>query len=333
MSAMTYSYASAITVDGAPSRLDALRSGHRQSAAGANRNWLQAAFASTLTSRGDGTPGWAALAQRTFGFAELNNLVSAVELSGRSDGLAALAEALDIRSEFNGLENLKSVGSRPVVLFGNHPTGGGNVLALTILLASQFPDYRILGNQHMKFMRSMSEKMIAVDPFCSSAALNLESMVTLRREFGTQYQALGVFPAGISSKMQLDGTITDRKWRDAFIRIARHHDAWLVPVWFSGRNRLRYYLAARVCREVGFLALPSEFLNLRGKSMTAKIGKPIDPGMLGAIGDRRTQLSFLRASVYELGGEGAPLATERAKEKFVPSLPGMGQEIELPLAA
>jgi putative hemolysin len=137
--------------------------------------------------------------------------------------------------------------------------------------------------------------------------------------------------------MQLDGTVTDRKWRDAFIRIARHHDALLVPVWFSGRNRLRYYLAARVCRELGFLALPSEFLNLRGQSMTARIGKPIDPDSLGAIGDRRAQLSFLRSSVYELGDEGAPVAAAKAPNKagmqFVPQLSGIDREIELPLAA
>jgi putative hemolysin len=304
--------------------LDAPRSLHLQSAG----NWLQAALASTLASRGDGTPAWAALAQRMFGFAELNDLVSAVEASGRSDGLAALAEALDIRYEFNGLENLKSIGTRPVVLFANHPTGGGNVLGLSVLLASQFPDYRILGNQHMKFMRSMSEKMIPVDPFCSSAALNLDSMVKLRREFGTQYQALGVFPAGISSKLQLDGTIADRKWRDAFIRIARHHDALLVPVWFSGRNRLRYYLAARVCKELGFLALPSEFLNLRGKSMAVNIGKPIDPEMLRAIPDRRAQTSFLRAGVYELGREGTPVTARN----FVPKLPRIGRNIEARLA-
>jgi hypothetical protein len=284
--------------------------------------------ASTLTSRGDDTPAWAALAQRMFGFAELNDLASAVEASGRSDGLAALAVALQIRYEFNGLENLKSIGSRPVVLFANHPTGGGNVLGLSVLLASQFPDHRILGNQHMKFLRSLSQKMIPVDPFCSTAALNLESLVKLRREFGTQYQALGVFPAGISSRLQLNGIISDRRWCDAFIRIARHHDALLVPICFSGRNRLRYYLAARIRAELGFLALPSEFLRLRGQSIAVNIGKPINPDTLRAIPDRRAQMSFLRAGVYELGREGNPVAAR----KFVPKLPSIGRKIELPLA-
>lgn len=276
---------------------------------GTRGTWLQRAFASTLMGRSETAPAWASFAQRLFGFKELNDLVARIEASGRPDALAALAEALEVRYEFDGLENLKAVGNRPVVLFANHPTGGGNVLGLTTLLASQFPDYRILGNQHMKFMRSLSEKMIAVDPFCSTAALNLESLIKLREEFGTKYQALGVFPAGISSRIHLSGIVTDRQWRDAFIRIARHHDALLVPVWFSGRNRLRYYLASRIRNELGFLALPAEFLRLRGKSINVRIGEPIEPEALGAIPNRRAQMSFLRAAVYELGHKGANTGT------------------------
>jgi putative hemolysin len=294
----------------------------------AGRNWLQGAFARTLTSCGENTPGWVAAAQRLFGFDELNALVAKVEASGRSDGLAALAEALDIRYEYDGLENLKAVGDRPVVLYANHPTGGGNVLGLTTLLASQFPDFRILGNQHMKFVRSLSEKMIAVDPFRSTAALNLESLVKLRREFGTQYQALGVFPAGISSRLHLSGLISDRRWCDAFMRIARHHNALLVPVWFSGRNRLRYYIAARVRAELGFLALPAEFLRLRGQTITARIGEPIEPDALSAIPNRKAQMNFLRAAVYELGRDGAPAAAGkkpfRAKSSRVVERPTAG---------
>jgi putative hemolysin len=289
-------------------------------------NWLQRAFVSTLTTRGDDASGWAALAQRMFGFRELNDLLAEVEARGRPDGLAALAEALDIRYELEGLENLKSIGNRPVVLFANHPTGGGNVLGLTTLLASQFSDYRILGNQHMKFMRSLSEKMIPVDPFSRSAALNLESLMKLREEFGTKYQALGVFPAGISSRLHLSGLISDRQWRDAFIRIARHHDALLVPVWFSGRNRLRYYLASRVCNELGFLALPAEFLRLRGKTINVRIGEPIEPEVLSAIPNRRAQMSFLRAAVYELDRDEGGVAGK------MPRLPAetFARRIELP---
>jgi putative hemolysin len=267
----------------------------------APRGWLRAMLVKMLQRRTTATRSWVTRLQRLVGLAELNELVAAVEATGRTDQFAALCEAMQLAYRFEGLENLKSVGDRPVILFANHPTGGGNVLGMCLLLASQFCDYRILGNQHMKFLRSLSQKMIAVDPFCSTATINLNSLLSLREEFGTRYQALGVFPAGISSRLQINGTIADRPWSDAFIRIARRHDALLVPVWFSGRNRLRYYLAARLRAELGFLALPAEFLRLRGQSVTVRIGKPIDPTMLGAIDDREAQMNFLRAGVYSLG--------------------------------
>jgi hypothetical protein len=38
---------------------------------------------------------------------------------------------------------------------------------------------------------------------------------------------------------------------------------------------LRYYVASKIRAELGFLALPAEFLRMRGKSITVNIGKPI----------------------------------------------------------
>jgi putative hemolysin len=271
--------------------------------AGAGLDWLEQALRNMLARHRRNLSGWESLARRLFSFAELDELVTKIETGVHSDRLAALAGALDVRFTFEGLENLETVGDRPVILFGNHPTGGGNVLGMSLLLANRFPDHRILGNRHFKLIPSLSEKMIPVDPFCSASAMNLEALVKLRREFGTQYQALGVFPAGISSRLQMSGAISDRRWSDAFVRIARYHEALLVPVWFSGRNRLRYYIAALIRRELGFLALPAEFLKLRGKSIVVNIGKPIPPDLLRAIPDRRAQVSFLRAGVYELDRE------------------------------
>jgi putative hemolysin len=253
-------------------------------------------------------PGLPALAQRLLSFTELENLLATIRPDAPQ---RQLADALGVRFEFKGLENLAAAGDRPVILFANHPTGGGNVLGMSVLLADHFSDYRILGNQHMRFVPHLSETLIPVDPFRSGAAINMDALLTMRREFGTKYRALGVFPAGISSHWSFSrATITDRRWSDAFIRIARHHDALLVPVWFSGRNRLRYYMAARIRKELGFLALPAEFLRLRGKTIEVVVGEPISPDLLRHIPERRAQMSFVRASVYELGRQhgtsGAP---------------------------
>jgi putative hemolysin len=268
-------------------------------------NWLERALDDVLAPRQGDPSRWVTHARRMLGFTEIDDVLSRVETGEGSNMSAAIAKALDIRFAFNGLENLAAVGDRPVIVFGNHPLGSGNVLGMSVLLTERFSDHRIIGHRYMKCARVFAEKMIPVDPFHSTAPINLESLVKLRREFGKQYQALGLFPAGNSSQLKLSGTISDRPWFDAFIRIARHHDALLVPLWFSGRNRLRYYVASKVRPELGFLALPAEFLRLRGKSITVNIGKPISPDALRAMPNRPAQLSFLRAGVYELERERA----------------------------
>jgi putative hemolysin len=289
---------------------------------GAALSWLERVFDEVLAPRGQYPSPWVSHARRLLRFTEIDDVLSKAETGGRSDMLAAVAQALDIRFVFNGLENLATVGDRPVIMFANHPIGSGSVLGMSLLMTERFSDHRIIGHRYMKFIRVFSEKLIPVDPFRSTSAINLESLVKLRREFGTQYQALGLFPAGNSSQLKLSGTISDKRWSDAFIRIARHHDALMVPLWFSGRNRLRYYVASKIRPELAFLALPAEFLRLRGKSITVNIGKPISPDMLSAIPSRRAQLSFLRAGVYELERERA--APAAAANDLLPPLEEKG---------
>jgi hypothetical protein len=214
---------------------------------GAALSWLERVLDNVLALRGQHPSPWATQARRLLRLTEIDDVLSKIEAGDRPNIMAAVAKALDIRFVFNGLENLAAIGDRPVIVFGNHPIGSGNVLGMSLLLTNWFSDHRIIGHRYMKFIRMFAEKLIPVDPFRSTSAINLESLVKLRREFGTQYQALGLFPAGNSSQLKLSGTISDKRWSDAFIRIARHHDALMVPLWFSGRNRLRYYVASVVC--------------------------------------------------------------------------------------
>jgi hypothetical protein len=309
---------------------DTMRLGVWHADVGAMLGRLRDGFVGRLTSRETDAARAVGLLQRLCGISEINDLLRMVEASGRVDQMSALGEALGVSFRFNGLDNLEAVANRPVVLYANHPMGGGNVLGMSVLLESRFPDYRMLGNRHFAFTQSFAEKLIPVDPFARTATTNIESLVRIREEFGKHYQALSVFPSGISSRMQLSGAISDRTWKDAFVRIARHHDALLVPVWFSDRNRLRYYVAARICRELGFLALPQEFLHLRGKTITVTVGKPISPDTLRAIPCRRAQTDFLRAAVYEMGRQanGAAGGQHRAAPPFTRAAP-IGKDLEV----
>ena len=117
---------------------------------GSFQDWLEDAVCNKLVDRTRKPSGLLGLAQRVLSFTELNDFVSTIKPDTRPRQLAALAHALDVRFAFKGLEHLQSVANRPVILFGNHPTGGGNVFGMSLLLANHFSEYRMLGNRHMK---------------------------------------------------------------------------------------------------------------------------------------------------------------------------------------
>ena len=116
-------------------------------------DWLQEAVYNKLTDRRADVSRGLALAQRLFSFAEFNALVARIEADPRPDRFDAIAAALDLRFEFSGLENLRAAQDRPVILFANHPTGGGNVLGMAKLFADHFSDYRILATVTWGFLR------------------------------------------------------------------------------------------------------------------------------------------------------------------------------------
>jgi hypothetical protein len=129
---------------------------------GSFQDWLEDAVCDKLVDRTRTPSGLLGLAQRVLSFTELNDFVSAIKPDTRPRQLAALAHALDVRFAFKGLEHLQSAANRPVILFGNHPTGGGNVFGMSLLLANHFSEYRILGNRHMKFIPSIASRLSMV---------------------------------------------------------------------------------------------------------------------------------------------------------------------------
>ena len=67
---------------------------------------IERALDNMLALRRQDPSRWVTLAQRLLSFTELDDLLSKIETGGRSDLLTALAQAVDIRFTFNGLENL-----------------------------------------------------------------------------------------------------------------------------------------------------------------------------------------------------------------------------------
>ncbi len=89
-----------------------------------------------------------------------------------------------------------------------------------------------------------------------------------------------MFPAGLCSRRQDDGSIRDIPWTKTFITksVESHRD--IVPIHFSGRNSEKFYRLAHFSDRylpfnLAMLFLVDEMYKNVGQSFVITIGKPI----------------------------------------------------------
>ena len=190
-------------------------------------------------------------------------------------------------------------GNTPKIFVANHPLGGADVVAALKLMESLRAPYKILSNKALAPPGMLADKVVLVDPTQRDRKQNFQAVRTVLREFGSEYHNLFVFPSGLCSRFLPDrGVIADPPWTSAFQQIAVRKEAQLIPIWFSGRNRLRFYFCALALGDAAGLLIPREFFTRRQKPLVCKIGIPIAAKATTYFGTAAT--AGLRAAVYTL---------------------------------
>jgi hypothetical protein len=187
----------------------------------------------------------------------------------------------------------------PKVFVANHPLGGAEIIAALKLMESLRAPYKIIANNVLAPPKVFANHVVLVDPVREDRNQNMQALRTILREFGSAYKHLFIFPAGYCSRfLPLRRIITDPSWSNTFYRIAIQKQAQIVPIWFSGRNRLRFYLyALTLCGAAGLL-IPREFFKKRKKRLVCRIGTPIPADAMAYFGT--AAIAGLRAAVYTL---------------------------------
>ena len=188
----------------------------------------------------------------------------------------------------------------------------------------------MLGNRHFTFAQSLAEKLIPVDRFSHGRRQSpvarkdprgvWQAIPGLERLSGRHFvanEALRVgfgFAPGRTPSFGLRAITTPCWCRSGFLATT----AFAITPPLESR------------RELGSLALPREFLQLRGKTITVTVGKPISPDMLRAIPSRRAQTNFLRAAVYEMGRQRRE-AADGCRHAVLPSTSAVtiGKDLEV----
>jgi putative hemolysin len=224
----------------------------------------------------------------------------------KEEGLAAidrLFQTLEVELEFDPkeLENIPKTG--PFIVVANHPFGALDGLALIKAIAAVRPDFKVMANFLLQSVEPIKNHFLSVNPFeeMKGAYNNIGGLkaALLHIEAGLP---LGIFPAGEVSTFQGDlKTIADRKWQNSAIKIIKKSKVPVVPLYFDGANSRIFHLLGLIHPGLRTLALPSEMLKKKGKTIALRIGKPIASKDLEMFTNADQLGRYLRAKTYALG--------------------------------
>ncbi len=201
-----------------------------------------------------------------------------------------------------GSEHLKTLPEGPFVTISNHPYGGIDGLVLVDLFGHLRPDYKVMVNKILGYLKALGPSFITVTPTGNEkAAPTRESLkgIRLSMEHVRDGHPLGIFPSGAVSDLSLkDRCIRDRAWQEPVIRMIRKMNVPVLPVRFFDRNSLYYYLLGLIDWRVRLLRLAREGINKRGKRIRVGIGPLIAAETIQSFSDTQALGTFLREQVY-----------------------------------
>lgn len=189
-----------------------------------------------------------------------------------------------------------------LVIVANHPYGAIDGLALVNVLGTVRPDLKVMANFLLRQLEPLRERFIGVNPFEQLGSLSSFQGMRQAMEHVSAGHALGVFPAGEVSSWRTDvKAVADPRWKAPVIKLVQRASVPVVPVWFDGANSLVFQVLGMINPNLRTLALPTEMLRMRGRTVRMRIGKPIPPKDLAAFSGADQLARYLRAKTYALG--------------------------------
>jgi putative hemolysin len=246
--------------------------------------------------------------------------------------LRLLGVTIDVSDE--DLARVPATG--PAVVVANHPFGMVEGLVLGAAMERVRPDVRTMANHLLAAMPELRERMIMVDPFDrpESSRRNLSGL-RAALEWLRGGGMLVLFPAGEVSHIDFSRRgISDPEWSESAVRLAARVDAPVVPVRFTGNNSALFHVLGLMHPTLRTAMLPHELWNKRGRSVSMRIGQPIDHDILSRFENERAATAFVRNRVYALSGH-SPTRRWRlpkpvpAQKPVIPAIPREALEEEI----
>ena len=262
-----------------------------------------------------------ALLAEVSGLKRLERFYNEIEQAPGQDFIAALFAHLDLGLEVDNDDLAQIPKEGGVAFIANHPYGAIDGLALIDVVRRVRPDVKVMANFMLRQLEPLKDRFIGVNPFEQLRSRSSFQGMRQAMEHLSGGGALGIFPAGEVSSYRTDlKAVADPRWKPQVIKLIKNASVPVVPVWFDGANSFIFQMLGMIHPDLRTMALPGEMLRMRGKRVRLRIGKPIQPKDLAALGSVEQLTRYLRAKTYALGS-GVQVRREQFKPLRFPRRP------------
>mgnify|MGYP002775172835 FL=1 len=223
-------------------------------------------------------------------------------LSG-TEWLTECVRYLKMDVEIEGLENLPDKNDGKLYTFvSNHPLGGQDGVCLGSIIGKHYDG---------KFRYLVNDLLLNL-PGLKPVSIGINKTGRQSRDFPRMVEAgfqsdnhMLMFPAGLNSRKQPDGSIRDLPWKKTFISKSVEYQRDVVPIHFGGCNSERFYRIARFSDKhlpfnLAMLFLVDEMYKNVGKHFRIAIGKPIPWQTFDHSKSATEWAQYVKDKVYEL---------------------------------
>lgn len=216
----------------------------------------------------------------------------------------AALEFVQMSLKVKGLEELPdNTDGHYFTFVSNHPLGGLDGLALGSTLCHRYDSkIKYLVNDVLMNLQGLAPLCI---PINKTGAQGRDFPRIVEAAFQSDNNVV-MFPAGLCSRRQPDGTIKDLPWKKTFISKSIEYKRDVIPVHFDGQNSDKFYDIALWCKRLNLkfnfamLFLVDEMYKNVGKEYTVTFGKPIPWQTFDKSKSAYEWAQWVREKVYEI---------------------------------
>ena len=260
---------------------------------------------------------------------EINDIYAKSQVGNGRAFTSKVLEVLNIKTDIIAAQLDVIPKEGPFIIVSNHPFGAIDGIILFDTIASIRPDFKILTNFILSYIKNLSEYFLPVNPFTDMKNLkNSFSGVRAAKEHLLNGGGLGLFPAGEVSTYHGNGYTEDIEWTQPISKMILKSNVPVIPVYFHGQNSRTFHALGKIHPLLRTAQLPRELVNKEGQTISLRIGKIINHSEIQEHNINSLR-KYLRNRTYALEAQVEPPVEEnllRKAEDEAPIAPSKGKK-------